>query len=69
MIKKLLIITLAISFFACKKDNTTASKDVNEEDKVEENLPVIIFQKSPCYGTCPIYKAEIYKDGRMVFYW
>lgn len=27
--------------------------------------PLLLFQKTPCYGTCPAYNATIYSDGRI----
>jgi len=26
-------------------------------------LPMLLFQKTPCFGTCPAYNATIYTDG------
>jgi len=29
--------------------------------------PVIVFRKTPCFGTCPHYEASIYADGRVSY--
>ena len=29
--------------------------------------PVIVFRRTPCYGTCPHYEATIYPDGRVQY--
>jgi len=29
--------------------------------------PVIVFKKTPCFGTCPDYDATIYPDGRVTY--
>lgn len=29
--------------------------------------PIIVFRKTPCFGTCPHYEASIYADGRVSY--
>jgi hypothetical protein len=29
--------------------------------------PVLVYQRTPCHGTCPTYKAAIYADGRVEY--
>ena len=29
--------------------------------------PVLVFQRTPCYGTCPAYVATIFADGRVEY--
>ncbi|WP_161891199.1 DUF6438 domain-containing protein [Pontibacter russatus] len=29
--------------------------------------PVLLFQKTPCLGTCPAYNATLYTDGSVAF--
>ena len=29
--------------------------------------PVITLERTPCFGSCPIYKVEIFADGRIVY--
>ncbi|WP_303310623.1 DUF6438 domain-containing protein [Hymenobacter sp. BT730] len=30
-------------------------------------LPVLIFEKTPCFGRCPTYKATVYRNGRLSY--
>ncbi len=30
-----------------------------------QKTPVIAFEKTPCFGSCPVYKLEIYKNRKM----
>ncbi len=32
-----------------------------------QNKPLIFLQKTACYGTCPIYKATLYSNGKIVY--
>ncbi len=29
--------------------------------------PVLVFQRTPCYGTCPAYTATVFADGRVEY--
>lgn len=29
--------------------------------------PLIVLERSKCYGTCPVYKVTIYKDGSLLY--
>ncbi|QJX45698.1 hypothetical protein HMJ29_01595 [Hymenobacter taeanensis] len=29
--------------------------------------PVVVFRRTPCFGTCPHYNASFYADGRMQY--
>jgi len=30
-----------------------------------QKIPIITFEKTPCFGNCPVYKLEIYKNRKM----
>jgi hypothetical protein len=30
-------------------------------------VPVITLERSPCFGTCPVYKLAIYSDGKVEY--
>lgn len=30
-------------------------------------VPVITLERTPCFGTCPVYKLEIFADGKVVY--
>ena len=31
------------------------------------SLPVLTFERTPCFGTCPGYKMDVYADGRVAY--
>ena len=33
----------------------------------KEAAPVLVFQRTPCFGRCPVYTATIYADGRVEY--
>jgi hypothetical protein len=35
--------------------------------KKVDSTPVIVFKRTPCFGTCPHYEATIYADGRVSY--
>ena len=51
---------------AAATKSAPATKPV-AKDKEAEEAPVIVFKKTPCYGTCPHYEATIYPDGRVAY--
>lgn len=36
-------------------------------DTVQASQPLLLFQKTPCYGFCPAYDATIYEDGSITY--
>ncbi len=69
--KKLLVLTCGLSLilFSCKESKKTTDSTADSQPKTESKMsqPVITFEKSPCFGTCPTYKAEIYENGTIDF--
>ncbi|MCC2547124.1 DUF6438 domain-containing protein [Hymenobacter sp. BT175] len=51
---------------AATKSVAPAAKPVAKAKEAEE-APVIVFKKTPCYGSCPHYEATIYPDGRVAY--
>ena len=45
--------------FACGSSKNSTETKVKE---LKKEL-IISLQRTPCYGTCPIYKMEIFSDG------
>jgi len=39
----------------------SALKSTNDE------IPVLYIEKTACYGTCPVYRTEIFLTGKMIF--
>lgn len=33
----------------------------------QQAMPLLLFQKTPCLGTCPAYNAMVYEDGSIRF--
>ena len=53
-----LIIPSACGSTTIAQKQQTASKPVQ---------PLLLFQKTPCLGTCPAYNATLYTDGSVAF--
>ncbi len=59
---KILLTSVVLVFSACKaKTNTTAR--ILRSDKPFS----ISLERTPCFGTCPVYKVEIHSDGRIEY--
>ena len=50
--------------FACGSSKNSTETKVKE---LKKEL-IISFQRTPCYGTCPIYKMEILSDGSAFYH-
>lgn len=64
----LLVFSLALPACAQRKmprKTKPAAAGVAAPAKVSE--PVLVFQRTPCYGTCPSYTATIFADGRVEY--
>ena len=61
--KQILLLFLLFTF-AC-----SSSKNISEkkEKQVKKEL-IISLERTPCYGTCPIYKMEVFSDGSAFFH-
>ena len=71
-----------IAFIACNKKTGSGAKEEpvsekpatpnNKENEAEEPAPeayqVLGFQKTACFGKCPVYQVKFYKDGRATWY-
>ncbi len=44
-----------------------ASSTVQSTQAQEPPHKLLLFQKTPCYGTCPAYNATFYSDGSILF--
>ena len=47
----------------------TETKTANTDSKTESqaNQPIISFEQTACFGTCPVHKMEIFKNGTAVY--
>lgn len=53
---KLVVIIAIFALLSCKSSKTAAVQEA----------PVITMQKTACFGSCPVYKMEIYEDGKVL---
>ena len=65
----LLALALTLPAFAQKaklhKNKPMPSKAAPAAKAATE--PVLVFQRTPCHGTCPTYTATIFADGRVEY--
>ncbi|TGE23076.1 DUF6438 domain-containing protein [Hymenobacter metallicola] len=45
----------------------TKKPAANAAAKKVDSAPLIVFKRTPCFGTCPHYEATIYADGRVSY--
>jgi hypothetical protein len=64
---KLSIMGLALGLAAC----AARSPDVPADDKPRETTapvqPVISLERTPCFGTCPVYTVSVSPSGQVTF--
>jgi hypothetical protein len=65
LLPSLLLIT-SLTGCASQTPKAAQTTKVNAEQAVSAG-PVIVFRKTPCFGTCPHYEASIYADGRVSY--
>lgn len=70
----LFLLALALSLPACaqkakprKTKAATTLKAAPAAKVAAATEPVLVFQRTPCHGTCPTYTATIYADGRVEY--
>jgi len=60
LISIILFTFLSLAFFSCGKSRKAT------QEKVETGTPAdleVSMERTPCFGTCPVYKVEIAQDG------
>lgn len=45
----------------------STSAALSTKATAQGNPPLLLFQKTPCLGTCPAYNATLYADGTVSF--
>lgn len=69
--KKYLLVLLALA--ACKTPTTDTGGPRAQTDAVKADAPaqapklLVAIERTPCFGRCPIYRAELFDDGTLVF--
>lgn len=78
----LLTITAALSACARHPATTSAAVPSNSatpvvhKPRTVSTIPIntapgdtaLVFQRTPCYGTCPAYTATVFRDGKVSYY-
>jgi hypothetical protein len=76
-----LLLLLLLSFFglnltACAQKTTVQKTTIKKSSQKtpatkkpasSEVGPVLVFERTPCYGTCPAYVMQVYTDGRVAY--
>ena len=62
-----IFLAFSLSIFGCTSSKQTGTGElgvkVSSDSTIVENPVAISFEQTACYGTCPIHKMIIYKDG------
>ncbi len=61
-----LIFILPVLWCACCAPKTTVSENKPDQPDNPDEAAVIRLYKGSCYGQCPAYTLELYRDGRVV---
>ena len=63
-------VILILMITSCNTKKTTTSSTASEAKSTIEtkaNLPVISFEQTACFGTCPVHKMEVFADGSATY--
>ncbi|MCB0538949.1 MAG: hypothetical protein H6587_11190 [Flavobacteriales bacterium] len=60
----ILLLSFTLALFGCKQ---TKTNQTSPTDEVKQDIPFVSIKKTPCYGKCPAYIADIYEDGHILF--
>jgi hypothetical protein len=63
----LLALSLALPACAQRKVPRKATSATQAARPVQDTQPVLVFQRTPCFGTCPAYIANVFADGRVEY--
>jgi hypothetical protein len=64
--KKILFIVLLFSLFSCSTHKDSFDHSFKLSSEKDKEL-IISLQRTACFGTCPIYKIEIFSDGSGIY--
>ena len=62
-----LVFSMALPACAQKKQPRKSKAATAVAVAPRQTAPVLVFQRTPCYGTCPAYTATIFADGRVEY--
>ncbi|WP_046245136.1 DUF6438 domain-containing protein [Hymenobacter terrenus] len=72
----LLLFALGLTFPACAQKTTPQQTKTKKSpkktatpqgDTKTEVGPVLTFERTPCFGTCPAYTMKVFADGRVAY--
>ena len=65
------ILLLALTLPACAQQKlprkTREAAAIAAPTPSRQTEPVLVFQRTPCFGRCPTYTATIFADGRVAY--
>ena len=61
---RLLPLVLLLVVSSCGSSKKSSKPEANKEKKEL----IIALERTACYGTCPIYKIEVFSDGSAMYY-
>lgn len=57
------MLSLMVLLSACKAKTNITARTLKSDKSFSISL-----ERTPCFGTCPVYKVEIYSDGKIEFH-
>ncbi len=61
------IVLVAVIFSACAQQKKTTKSKVLTAQGTNLTIQSMAMERTPCFGNCPSYRLEIYKDGLVKF--
>ena len=62
-----LSLVLLIGLAACARRTGASSEAQQPNQNRGEGTPVISLERTPCFGTCPVYTISVTASGRVLF--
>ncbi len=61
------LLAFSLALPACAQHKLPRKNKAATTAVPKEAAPVLVFQRTPCYGTCPVYTATVFADGRVEY--
>lgn len=58
---------VAAIFSACAQQKKTTASKASVVKKTSNSIQSMAMERTPCFGNCPAYRLEIYKNGLVKF--
>lgn len=62
VLNKIIVLSVLAAFTACKSTSNTTARVLKGSKPF-----VISLERTPCFGTCPVYKVSIHSDGKIQY--